>query len=75
MNGPIKYVFDTCAATFLIKKDKRMLLLKSVLDSGDWYASIITRMELYAEPNLSAEKLASIDNFLAAALNLTHKTK
>lgn len=46
MNGVtvIKYVFDTCAATFFIKKikkDRRMLGIEESLNSGRRYADII----------------------------------
>jgi predicted nucleic acid-binding protein len=68
MNGPTKYVLDTCAATFLVKKDKRMLPVLPALDNGKQYVSVITRMELHAEPSISAEKLADIDAFLAAVV-------
>ncbi|GHU49771.1 hypothetical protein FACS1894200_08790 [Spirochaetia bacterium] len=66
MNGPTetKYVFDTCAATFLIKDDKRMKPVLPDLELGDWYASVITRMELYAEPHMSADKLERVERFL-----------
>ncbi|GHV28829.1 hypothetical protein AGMMS4952_13480 [Spirochaetia bacterium] len=69
MNGneapcPTKYVFDTCAATFLIKRDKRMLDMEETLNTGDWYASVITRIELYAEPDMSADKRAGVDSFI-----------
>jgi predicted nucleic acid-binding protein len=66
MNGLTdpKYVFDTCAATFLIKDDKRMLDLLPDLETGDWYASVITRMELRAEPHRSADKIERVESFL-----------
>jgi predicted nucleic acid-binding protein len=69
MNGltETNYVFDTCAATFFIKKDKRMLAMREALDSGKWYASVITRMELRAEPSMSEEKLADVEAFIGAA--------
>jgi predicted nucleic acid-binding protein len=67
MNGPTgpKYVFDTCAATFLIKDDKRMRDIEQDLAGAEKYASIITRMELYAEPHITADKLRKVENFLA----------
>jgi predicted nucleic acid-binding protein len=66
MNGPtgLKYVFDTCAATFLIKDDKRMNPVLPDLETGKWYASVITRMELYAEPHMSVDKLERVERFL-----------
>jgi predicted nucleic acid-binding protein len=69
MNGPTdrKYVFDTCAATFLVKDDKRMLDLLPDMEAGDWYVSVITRMELYAEPHMSTDKLTKVDRFLGYA--------
>ncbi|GHV77907.1 hypothetical protein AGMMS49942_27280 [Spirochaetia bacterium] len=66
MSGPTgrKYVFDTCAATFLIKEDRRMHDILPDLNAGKWYASVITRMELYAEPHMSANKLERVERFL-----------
>jgi predicted nucleic acid-binding protein len=67
MNGATvpKYVFDTCAATFLIKEDKRMLTLLPDLSTGKWYASVVTLMELRAEPGMPAGKVKKVEDFLA----------
>jgi predicted nucleic acid-binding protein len=64
MNGPTKYVFDTCAATFLLKKDQRMFAIKQDLAKAQKYASVITRMELHAEPGISQDKREDVDRFL-----------
>jgi predicted nucleic acid-binding protein len=60
-------MFDTCAATYLIKENKRMLDILPDLKTGDWYASVITRMELRAEPRMSTDKLERVEDFLEAA--------
>jgi predicted nucleic acid-binding protein len=65
MNGPTRIVYDTCAATFLLRKDKRMLAIEPNLVETEKYASVITRMELYAEPNITRAKREDIDRFLA----------
>ncbi|GHV77909.1 hypothetical protein AGMMS49942_27300 [Spirochaetia bacterium] len=70
MSGPTgrKYVFDTCAATFLIKEDRRMHDILPDLNAGKWYVSIVTRMELRAEPRMSADKLERVAGFLESAI-------
>jgi predicted nucleic acid-binding protein len=68
MNGPTKVtsvVYDTCAATFLIKDDKRMLDIAPDYAEARKFASIITRMELRAEPRITAEKLRKVEDFIA----------
>jgi predicted nucleic acid-binding protein len=65
MNGPTRVVFDTCAAVFFINKDERMLALEGDVAEAEKYASIITRMELYAQRNITVDTLADIDSFLA----------
>jgi predicted nucleic acid-binding protein len=65
MNGQTKYVLDTCAATFIINEDKRMLPVLQIIEDKEKYVSIITRMELYAERNITADKLEGVDDFLA----------
>ncbi|GHU65796.1 hypothetical protein FACS189447_05420 [Spirochaetia bacterium] len=62
-----KYVFDTCAATFLIKEDKRMHALLPNLEAGEWYTSIITRMELRAEPGMPTKKFSDVESFIESA--------
>jgi predicted nucleic acid-binding protein len=44
-----------------------MLDILPDLKTGDWYASVITRMELYAEPRMSADKLERVERFLTDA--------
>ncbi|GHV78674.1 hypothetical protein AGMMS49944_04650 [Spirochaetia bacterium] len=70
MNGPtdLEYVFDTCAATYLIKEDRRMRDILPDLNTREWYVSIITRMELRAEPHMSADKLERVESFLESAI-------
>ncbi|MDR0709241.1 MAG: PIN domain-containing protein [Spirochaetaceae bacterium] len=65
MNGPTRVVFDTCAAVFLIDKDKRMLALEEDLAEAEKYVSIITRMELYAKRDITVDELADVDSFFA----------
>jgi predicted nucleic acid-binding protein len=60
-----KVVFDTCAATFLIKDDKRMRDIEPDIAGAKKYTSVVTRMELRAEPGMSAEKLKRVEDFIA----------
>jgi predicted nucleic acid-binding protein len=64
MNGPTKYVYDTCAAVFLLNKNERMLSIQQDLESEEKYVSVITRMELRAKPGITKGELEEIKNLL-----------
>jgi predicted nucleic acid-binding protein len=66
MNGT-RFVFDTCAAILLLKKDKRMFSLQQDLTDAQRYISVINRMELRAKPNITKEELKEIEVFLEYA--------
>jgi predicted nucleic acid-binding protein len=60
-----KYVYDTCAAIFLLDDDERLLSIRQDLENGEKYASVINRIELFAKPDITGAEIEGIEEFLA----------
>jgi predicted nucleic acid-binding protein len=69
MNGSkvpgAKFVFDTCAAVFLLDNDERMLSIQQEWENMEKYVSVINRMELRAKPGITESEVQKIKTFLA----------
>jgi predicted nucleic acid-binding protein len=64
MSGQTKFVFDTNAVLALLKGAQVPEILDKTIGCGKWFISVVTRIELFTYPNLTAEEETKIRRFL-----------